>query len=98
MLINTVRLFDENPDVLERYQRRFRYIHVDEFQDTNKIQYRLVRQLAKGYGNIFVVGDEDQSIYGWRGAEISNILDFKRISPMPKFINLNRIIAVRRTS
>lgn len=90
MLINTVRLFDENPDVLERYQRRFRYIHVDEFQDTNKIQYRLVRQLAKGYGNIFVVGDEDQSIYGWRGAEISNILDFKKDFPDAKVYKLEQ--------
>lgn len=90
LLINTVRLFDENPDVLERYQRRFRYIHVDEFQDTNKIQYRLVRQLAKGYGNIFVVGDEDQSIYGWRGAEISNILDFKKDFPDAKVYKLEQ--------
>lgn len=90
LLINTVKLFDENPDVLERYQRRFRYIHVDEFQDTNKIQYRLVRQLAKGYGNIFVVGDEDQSIYGWRGAEISNILDFKKDFPDAKVYKLEQ--------
>lgn len=88
LLINTVKLFDENPDVLERYQRRFKYIHVDEFQDTNKIQYRLVRQLAKGYGNVFVVGDEDQSIYGWRGAEISNILDFKKDFPDAKVYKL----------
>lgn len=90
LLINTVKLFDENPDVLERYQRRFRYIHVDEFQDTNKIQYRLVRQLAKGYGNIFVVGDEDQSIYGWRGAEISNILDFRKDFPDAKVYKLEQ--------
>lgn len=88
LLINTVKLFDENPDVLERYQRRFKYIHVDEFQDTNKIQYRLVRQLSKGYGNVFVVGDEDQSIYGWRGAEISNILDFKKDFPDAKVYKL----------
>lgn len=88
LLINTVKLFEECPDVLEKYQRRFRYIHVDEFQDTNKIQYRLVKLLAGGCGNLFVVGDEDQSIYGWRGAEISNILDFKKDFPEAKMYKL----------
>lgn len=88
LLINTVKLFTECPDVLEKYRRRFQYVHVDEFQDTNKIQYRLVRLLAEGSGNIFVVGDEDQSIYGWRGAEISNILDFKKDFPYAKIYKL----------
>lgn len=88
LLINTVRLFEECQDVLERYQRRFRYIHVDEFQDTNRIQYRLIKLLAAGSGNIFVVGDEDQSIYGWRGADISNILDFKNDFPDAKVYKL----------
>ncbi|MDE0021014.1 MAG: UvrD-helicase domain-containing protein [Candidatus Poribacteria bacterium] len=78
-LINqTVRLFKERPDVLEKYQDRFRYIHVDEYQDTNHSQYELTRMLAKKRRNICVVGDDDQSIYSWRGADIRNILDFER--------------------
>ena len=60
--------------MLDKYQTLFKYIHVDEFQDTNKIQYTLVRLLANKYGNIFAVGDDDQSIYGWRWADVSNIL------------------------
>ena len=78
LLLKTVRLFEEYPEVLQRYWRRFKYIHVDEFQDTNVLQYKLVKMLAKGNGNLFVVGDEDQSIYSWRGAEIRNILDFPK--------------------
>lgn len=78
LLLKTAQLFQECPDVLERYQSRFKYIHVDEFQDTNILQYKLVKMLAQGSGNIFVVGDEDQSIYSWRGAEIRNILDFHK--------------------
>ncbi|MCM1305786.1 MAG: UvrD-helicase domain-containing protein [Bacteroides sp.] len=78
LLLKTVQLFEEYPEVLEKYQNRFRYIHVDEFQDTNALQYKLVKMLAKGSGNLFVVGDEDQSIYSWRGAEIRNILDFSK--------------------
>lgn len=76
LLLKTRELFEKCPDVLEGYRRRFRYIHVDEFQDTNAIQYSLVRLLAGERGNVFVVGDEDQSIYGWRGAEVSNMQGF----------------------
>lgn len=74
----TIKLFNENPDVLEYYQRKFKYIFVDEYQDTNTAQYALISMLAQGYGNLCVVGDDDQSIYGWRGANIRNILDFEK--------------------
>ena len=77
LLIKTLNLFEENEEVREYYANRFRYVHVDEFQDTNTVQYKIVKILASGHGNIFVVGDDDQSIYGWRGAKISNILDFE---------------------
>lgn len=77
LLLKTILLFKDRQDVLQKYQERFRYIHIDEFQDTNRIQYILIKQLAKLHGNLFVVGDDDQSIYGWRGADIRNILDFK---------------------
>lgn len=77
LLFNTVRLFEENPDVLEYYQEKFRYIMVDEYQDTNKVQYRFVSMLAEKYNNICVVGDDDQSIYRFRGATIENILSFE---------------------
>ena len=73
-----VRLFKEVPNSLHRYQERFKYIMVDEYQDTNTAQYQLIRLLAAGYGNLCVVGDDDQSIYGWRGANINNILDFEK--------------------
>jgi len=78
LLLKTVILFMEHPEVLRKYQERFLYIHIDEYQDTNKIQYALVRMLADLHGNIFAVGDEDQSIYGWRGADINNILSFRK--------------------
>ena len=78
LLIFTYKLLNSNPDVREYYQDKFHYIHVDEFQDTNKIQYEIVRILAAKWGNILVVGDEDQCIYGWRGANIGNIIDFKK--------------------
>lgn len=78
LLLKTVELFEQFPEVLNKYTERFKYIHVDEFQDTNVLQYRLVKLLAGGSGNLFVVGDEDQSIYSWRGAEIRNILDFNK--------------------
>ena len=77
LIMCTVKLFEENPDVLEYYQQKFRYILVDEYQDTNHAQYRLVSLLAGGYRNICVVGDDDQSIYKFRGADISNILGFE---------------------
>ncbi len=73
----TLRLFEEHPDVLDRYQERFRYIMIDEYQDTNPAQFRLAEYLAAKYHNLCVVGDDDQSIYGWRGAEVQNILHFK---------------------
>lgn len=73
----TVELFERFPDVLDRYQERYRYIMIDEYQDTNPIQYRLASLLSAKYGNLCVVGDDDQSIYGWRGADVRNILDFE---------------------
>lgn len=77
-LINlAIRLFEEHLDVLDRYQKRYRYIMIDEYQDTNHAQYRLAELLAKKYNNLCVVGDDDQSIYGWRGAEVDHILHFK---------------------
>ena len=77
IIVNTVKLLKENPDVLEYYQRRFRYVMVDEYQDTNHAQYVLTSLLASGYKNICVVGDDDQSIYKFRGATIENILSFE---------------------
>ena len=78
IILKTLELFMQNPQILEKYARRFRYIMVDEYQDTNTAQYQLVRLLSSGHGNICVVGDDDQSIYGWRGANIRNILDFEK--------------------
>jgi len=78
ILLHTLKIFDENPDVLEYYQNKFKYILVDEYQDTNTAQYMLVSMLAKKHRNICVVGDDDQSIYGWRGANMRNILDFEK--------------------
>lgn len=77
IVLNTVKIFMENPDVLENYQKRFRYILVDEYQDTNNVQYMLISLLAQGSRNICVVGDDDQSIYKFRGANIRNILGFE---------------------
>lgn len=77
LLMKTLLLFENYPKVLEAYQRRFKYIMVDEYQDTNFIQYRIVRLLAAAHSNLCVVGDEDQSIYSWRGADITNILNFE---------------------
>jgi len=78
IILKTLEIFMKHPIVLDKYARRFRYIMVDEYQDTNTAQYQLVRLLASVHGNICVVGDDDQSIYGWRGANIRNILDFEK--------------------
>ncbi|MDF0728808.1 DNA helicase PcrA [Cytobacillus sp. S13-E01] len=78
LIMTTIQLFTRVPEVLEFYQRKFQYIHVDEYQDTNRAQYMLVKLLASRFKNICVVGDSDQSIYRWRGADISNILSFEK--------------------
>jgi len=78
LLVLVVKLFEKCPEVLQRYQRRYRYVLVDEYQDTNHAQYLIARDLCAAHGNLLVVGDEDQSIYSWRGADINNILDFAR--------------------
>ncbi|MBC6695418.1 DNA helicase PcrA [Terrisporobacter mayombei] len=78
LIMKTVELFKEHPEVLDYYRNKFRYIMVDEYQDTSKAQYELIKLLAKQHQNICVVGDDDQSIYGWRGADIRNILEFER--------------------
>lgn len=90
LIMLTVRLFREHDEVLAYYQRRFQYIHVDEYQDTNHAQYQLVDLLAKRFNNICVVGDADQSIYGWRGADMNNILDFEKDYPNAKSIFLEQ--------
>ena len=86
----TVELFEKHPDILEKYQERFRYIMVDEYQDTNTAQFRLISLLADKYRNICVVGDDDQSIYGFRGANIENILNFDRLFPHTQVIKLEQ--------
>ncbi|MBO0412638.1 DNA helicase PcrA [Enterococcus hulanensis] len=78
LIMNTIRLFEENEKVLTYYQNKFHYLHVDEYQDTNHAQYTLVNMLAARFRNLCVVGDADQSIYGWRGADMQNILDFEK--------------------
>jgi DNA helicase-2/ATP-dependent DNA helicase PcrA len=88
LLVLPVRLFEQNTALLGNYRRRFRYILVDEYQDTNRAQYQLVALLGGRSGNVAVVGDDDQSIYGWRGADIRNILDFERDFPGAKVVRL----------
>src|SRR5574341_803956 len=88
LIMNTILLFDKNPDVLAYYQGKFQYIHVDEYQDTNHAQYQMVQLLAKRFKNLCVVGDADQSIYGWRGADMQNILDFEKDYPQAKVVLL----------
>ena len=90
LLLRVLDLFNNHPDVLKKYQKRFSYIMVDEYQDTNKVQYGITRLLAEGSGNLFVVGDDDQSIYGWRGADITNILEFERDFPGATVIRLEQ--------
>jgi DNA helicase-2/ATP-dependent DNA helicase PcrA len=90
LLLEVLRIFQENPDVLKDYQRKFKYMLVDEYQDTNVAQYLWLRLLAQGHNNICCVGDDDQSIYGWRGAEVDNILRFEKDFPGAKVIRLER--------
>ena len=90
LIMQTVTLLELFPEVRERYQTRFKYIHVDEYQDTNHAQYRLVNILAAKHRNLCVVGDDDQSVYSWRGADIRNILDFERDYPEAKVVKLEQ--------
>ena len=90
LLLNTVEVFEKDEAVLRKYQNRFRYIMVDEYQDTNMIQYSFVKMLAEGSGNICVVGDDDQCIYQWRGADIRNILEFEKDFPGAKVVKLEQ--------
>lgn len=90
IIVKTVELFRSCPEVLHNYQERFRYIMVDEYQDTNTAQFELIRLLADGYRNLCVVGDDDQSIYKFRGANIRNILDYEKVYPDAKVIKLEQ--------
>lgn len=90
MLLETVRIFTEVPEVLERYQNTWKYIHVDEYQDTNHVQYLLITLLAKKHQNLCVIGDPDQSIYAFRGADIRNIMEFEKEYPDAKRIKLEQ--------
>ena len=90
LLLNAVRLFEKDEAVLLKYQRRFQYIMVDEYQDTNQIQYRFIKMLAEAHNNICVVGDDDQCIYQWRGADIRNILEFEKDFRDAKVIKLEQ--------
>jgi DNA helicase-2/ATP-dependent DNA helicase PcrA len=90
LLANTVYLFQKTPEVLDRYQRMFRYVLVDEYQDTNKAQFLYLMLLAQSHGRVFVVGDDDQSIYGWRGAQVENILSFESHFPETKVFKLEQ--------
>ena len=90
LLLETVRLLKTAKEVRERYNRRYRYVMIDEYQDTNKPQYELMKLLAGDHNNICVVGDEDQSIYSWRGADIKNILDFEKDFPGARTIRLEQ--------
>ena len=90
LLLLTVELFTHHPEVLQNYQQRFQSVLVDEFQDTNALQYRLVQQLCAGGAQLFVVGDDDQSIYGWRGARVENILQLERDFPALATVRLEQ--------
>ena len=90
LLLKTLELFDKHPGVRDSYARRFRYVLVDEYQDTNRVQYLLTAHLASGHGNLTVCGDPDQSIYGWRGADIRNILDFEEDFGSPLVVRLEQ--------
>ena len=90
LILFTTRLFDENPIILEKWSKKYHYIHVDEFQDIDKEQYRLIKQLASFHNNIYVVGDPDQTIYTWRGADVNIIVNFDKDFPDTKTIILNQ--------
>ncbi len=90
LLLRTTLLFEEHPDVLAHYRRRWQYVLIDEYQDTNRVQYKLIQQLAGEHRNLCCVGDPDQSIYGWRGADVKNILDFERDFPDATVVRLER--------
>ena len=90
LLVNALHVLRDNPDILAQYQNRFRYIMVDEYQDTNHIQYQIIRMMAMAHQNLCVVGDDDQCIYQWRGADIRNILDFEKDFPAAKVIKLEQ--------
>ncbi|WP_419058029.1 ATP-dependent helicase [Enorma massiliensis] len=90
LLVRALELLRTRPEVLEKYQERFRYISVDEYQDTNHVQYEIANLLAGRYQNLMVVGDDDQSIYSWRGADISNILDFEQDFPAAHVVKLEQ--------
>ena len=98
LLLRTMALMERAPDVRERYARRFRYVLVDEYQDTNRPQYVLIQQLAATHRNLCVVGDPDQSIYKWRGAELRNILDFEHDFPEARIVGSNGTTDRRRSS
>lgn len=90
LLLNALHVLRDNPDILAQYQNRFRYIMVDEYQDTNHIQYQIIKMMAMAHQNLCVVGDDDQCIYQWRGADIRNILDFEKDFPAAKVIKLEQ--------
>jgi DNA helicase-2/ATP-dependent DNA helicase PcrA len=90
LLTNTVYLFEQNPEVLQNYRTTFRYVLVDEYQDTNAAQFRIIKLLSEKHSKIFAVGDDDQSIYGWRGAQIENILSFENQFPDTRIFKLEQ--------
>lgn len=90
LLFKVIHLFEKNPETLEKYQEQFKYIMVDEYQDTNKVQYLFVKMISDKYKNICVVGDDDQGIYGWRGADIKNIISFEKDFPTVKVVKLEQ--------
>ena len=90
LICEVVRLLHGDPELAQRYRERFRHVLVDEYQDTNRAQFRLVEALASGSGNVFAVGDDDQSIYGWRGADLSNVLDFEDAFPGTTVVRLEQ--------
>ena len=90
LILLTLRLFNEHPEALEACRAKYRYVMVDEYQDTNAAQFKLVHLLTQEHRNLCVVGDDDQSIYGWRGAEISNLLDMEKHFPEVKVVKLEQ--------